>query len=135
MTTITLEMPEPIFYRLNQMARVTRQPLERVIFQSIQGNLPPLIENLPLEWSSELTQMQFFSDNQLWAIAKDKLPVRQWQQHQALLERQQVADLTPTEQAELANLRQLTDHFVFRRSYALALLKWRGYTLEPTQLL
>ncbi len=134
MTTITLEMPEPIFYRLNQMARVTRQPLEKVIFQSIQGNLPPLIEDLPFEWSTELTRMQLLQDNQLWAIAREKLSAKQWQRHQTLLEQQQLADLNPSEQIELANLRQLTDHFVFRRSYALALLKWRGYTLEPARL-
>ncbi len=39
--------------------------------------------------------------------------------------------LTAAERAELARLREETDRFVLRRSYALALLKWRGHTV-PT---
>jgi hypothetical protein len=37
--------------------------------------------------------------------------------------------LNEREQAELARLRAETDHQVLRKSFALALLKWRGFTL------
>jgi hypothetical protein len=65
--------------------------------------------------------------------SKEILPAEQWDRHQQLLERNQAGTLTHIEQEELAHLRAVTDLFVFRRSYSLALLKWRGYTLPISE--
>jgi organic radical activating enzyme len=35
--TVTLQLPENIYQRLRRMAETTRQPLEEVVFHSIQG--------------------------------------------------------------------------------------------------
>jgi hypothetical protein len=131
MQAITLHLPENIYQRLQLMAQATHQPLEEVVSQAIQGNLPPLVDDLPEDWRNDLAELHSLSDQALWLVAKESLPDAQWQRHQRLLERNQAGELTEAEQEELTKLRLVTDRFVFRRSYALALLKWRGYTL-PT---
>ncbi len=135
MTTqaVTLQLPDDIYRRLQLMAQATSQPLEDVAFQAIQGNLPPLTDDLPIEWRDELGSLQSLSDEALWGITKESLPTEQWDRHQQLLERNQTGTLTNIEQEELAQLRAVTDYFVFRRSYSLALLKWRGFTLPISE--
>lgn len=128
---ITLHLPENMFHRLQQMAQVIRQPLESVVYQSIQGNLPPLIEDAPDEWRDDAADMEQLNDGDLWKIAKKALPEQQWTRHQELLTHNQDGTLTRSEQSELEKLRTATDRFVFRRSYAMALLKWRGYAVIP----
>ncbi len=127
--SITLHIPENVFQRLQRMAQMIHQPLETVVSQSIQGNLPPLIEDAPDEWRGDVADMEQFDDGALWKVAKESLPDQQWTRHQELLKRNQDGTLTENERNELERLRNMTDRFVFRRSYALALLKWRGHTI------
>jgi len=127
--TIALDLPEDIYERLQRMAEATHQPVEEVMFQTIRGNLPPSVDDLPPELRGELASLQDLSDKALWAIAREPLPSDQWHRHEHLLGKNQAGTLTNAEREEMAHLRVTTDRFVFRRSYALALLKWRGYTL------
>lgn len=131
MQAITLHLPENIYQRLQLMAQATQQPLEEIVSQAIQGNLPPLVDDLPDDWRHDLAELQSLKDQALWLVTQESLPEAQWHHHQQLLERNQAGGLTQAEQDELTRLRTVTDRFVFRRSYALALLKWRGYTLPP----
>ena len=133
--TITLELPKDIYQRLQRVAQATRQPVEEVMFQTIRGNLPPSIDDLPPELRDDLAALQNRSDEALWAIARESLPPAQWRRHEHLLRKNQASTLTGAERKELARLRTATDRFVFRRSYALALLKWRGYTLPTSNIL
>ncbi len=128
---ITLHIPENMFHRLQQMAQVIHQPLEAVVYQSIQGNLPPLIEDVPDEWRSDVADVEQLGDEAIWKVAKEPLPEQQWRRHQELLARNEDGTLTDSERSELEGLRTATDRFVFRRSYALALLKWRGHAVSP----
>jgi len=133
--TITLHLPQDIFRRLQHMADATRRPLEDVVFQTIQGNLPPSIDDLPSELQDALASLQNLSDEALWTIANEPVPPDQWRRHEHLLHKNQSSTLADAERAELAHLRAATDRLVFRHSYALALLKWRGYTLPITKSL
>lgn len=135
--TLTLHLPVGMFQRLQQMAQTTRQPVEEIACQAIQGNLPPLLADAPPEWRDDLAQFHQLNDAALWTIAQETPPSRQWKRHQQLLQRNQNDVLTAAEQHELETLRLATDRLVLRRSYALALLKWRGHALfsnrEPEQ--
>lgn len=133
--TITLHLPEDIYQRLQQAAATTHQPLETVLFQTIQGNLPPVAGDLPPELAEELSVWQTVSDAALWQIVNEPLPAVHWQRHQALLRRNAAGRLSASEQAELPRLRATADQFALRRSYALALLKWRGHTLPAPETL
>lgn len=127
--TITLRLPEDSYWRLQRMATALRRPLEEVASQTIRGNLPPAVDDLPVELQSELAAWSSLGDERLWEIARDSLPADQWQRHRRLLRKNEAGALTDAEREELAGLRTATDQFVLRRSYALALLKWRGHTL------
>jgi hypothetical protein len=79
-----------------------------------------------------VADLQHLGDDALWAIGKEAVLATQWRRHQHLLYKGEQGVLTPEEQAELTQLREVTDRFVMRRSYALALLKWRGYPIPAT---
>ncbi len=128
---ITLNLPDAIYQRLQHVANALNRPLEEVIFQSIEGNLPPAIDDLPSELRHELLTLQTMTDQALWAITKAELPPLQWSRHQVLLKKKQAGMLKAEEEAELTGLRNAVDRFVMRRSYAMALLKWRGHSLAP----
>ena len=129
--TIQIQLPDTIYQRLQRVAEATHQPLEKVVLQTIRGNLPPLLDDLSPELRRIVADLQHLDDTALWALAREPLPPQQWRRHQRLLRKAQDDILTADEQRELADLRVTTDQFVTRRSYALALLKWHGHTL-PT---
>jgi hypothetical protein len=129
---VNIELPEEIYQRLKEAATLAQQPLEAVIFQTIRGNLPPVLADLAPEQRDLVADLQQLGDDALWAIGKEPLPTAQWRRHRHLLNEGEQGILTPDEQAELSQLREATDRFVMRRSYALALLKWRGYTIPVT---
>lgn len=123
---ITLSLPVDIYQRFQQMAKAIQRPLEDIVFQTIRGNLPPVVDDLPPKWQAELVSLQSLNSHDLWAITKETLPPEQWEHHQDLLYKNQMSTLSPSEKKQLEYFQSETDRFVFRRSYALALLKWRG---------
>lgn len=127
---VTLYLPEDVYRRLQRFAQAAERPLEDVISQTIRANLPPFSDDLPPEVQNELASLQNLSDEALWQITQTPIPPRQWKRHQSLLEKGEAGSLTDEEQEQLAHFREATDRFVLRRSYAFALLKWRGYSLS-----
>ena len=83
--SLTLQIPEPIYRRLQLVAQTTHQPLEAVAYQSLQGNLPPLIEDLPDEWRGDVADFEQLTDAALWQVAKESLLTAQWERHHDLL--------------------------------------------------
>ena len=131
--SITVELSQSLYEQLQQAANSMRQSIEDVVEQSIRGNLPPALAEVPPELQQEVDMLQRADRATLWRIAHEKLPSDQWRRHEELLERNQAGMLSATEQAELYSLRERTDLFVLRRSYALALLKWRGQAISVPQ--
>ena len=124
---VTLNLSDTIYHRMQQVAVALNRPLEEIVLQSIQGNLPPVLADL----QPDLRALQSKSDQALWKVAKTQVLATQWKRHQELLEKRETEDLSPDEATELATLCQLVDDLVMRRSYALALLKWRGHAITP----
>ncbi|MCB1318206.1 MAG: hypothetical protein KDK27_19705 [Leptospiraceae bacterium] len=128
--TVVLELPENIYKRLRSSAQSMHRSFEDVLFQSLEGNLPPSLEDLPVDLRDEIgLSLQQLDAQSLLKVASEPIPSEQWQQHQALLEKNQEQALTANEADLLEHLRNEADKAVLRRSYALALLKWRGFTV------
>lgn len=111
MTTkqIKLELPEPLCQQLTQVAKAAGLSLEEVVQQCVRAGLPPLLGKVPAEFHHKLLALNGLSDRDLLRVVEDQLP-----------------DTEPkTAQAHKA------DYALLRRTYALALLKWRGHPL-PT---
>lgn len=128
---VTVNLPKAIYERLQHVATAVNQPLEEIVFQSIQGNLPPALDDLPQDLRQPLLSLQTMSDQELWSIAKATVNPQQWSRHEDLLQKKQIVSLNTEEELELNGLRTAVDQLVMRRSYAMALLKWRGYSLAP----
>jgi succinate dehydrogenase flavin-adding protein (antitoxin of CptAB toxin-antitoxin module) len=133
--TVKIKLPRALYRRLERVAAVTHQPFDAVLLQTIRGNLPPLLEDVPAEQSAELRALLKLRDDDLWAIAQSSIDPKQWRRHQRLLRKNAVRTLSPHEQAELEKLREETDRHVLRKSFALALLKWRGYAVPSLDML
>jgi hypothetical protein len=131
MQKLTLELPEPLFQQLTRIANLTTQPLESLALQSITGNLPPSVENLPLEMQAELSKMQLLTINQLLEIAHSQVSDIHSDRHQYLLEKNQRSQLSEIEYQELQNLREAVDRMMLTKAHAWAILRWRGYPI-PT---
>jgi hypothetical protein len=133
MTTqsLTLTLPEPVLAHLREVASNTQQPLEQIVRQSIEGNLPPSIANAPADMKSELLALQKLSVPELKQMALSQLSPAHQKRHLELLERNSVDALTPEEVEELANLRIAADRLMLRKAYAWALLRWHGQPI-PT---
>lgn len=127
--TINIQLSDDIYRRLHDMAAATDRSLEDVLVQTIRGNLPPTLDDLPAEQRNLVADLERLNDKALWNIVKEPPPTQSWRQHQRLLRKAEDGALTHVERAKLAELRETTDRSVIRRSYALALLKWRGHAV------
>lgn len=132
MTTqkVTVELPEPVFRRLAQIAKATRQPLEILAAQSIVSNLPPSAEDAPLEMQPELLNLQTLSSEELLTIAHAQVTSDRQKRHQALLENQHDS-MSSEECQELNDLRLAADRLMLQKAYAWAILRWRGHRVPP----
>lgn len=125
-TTVTVQLPEPVFEYLNQMAAATKRPLEQVVQQSVEGNLPPSVATAPPDLRSELLVMQAMSVEQLREIASQQIPPADQACHLALLEKNAAGELSTSEQEELERFRWAADRIMLRKAYAWSVLRWRG---------
>jgi len=135
---LTLELPNRLFQQLAQIAKLTHQSIESLAIQSISSNLPPTVENAPLEMQARLQKLQSLSIEELLKIAHSQIPASQQQRHLALLtENQATESISLEKRQELRELGQMADQLMLQKAFAWAILRWRGYripTLEELPL-
>jgi len=93
------------------------------VTQTIRGNLPPTLDDVPEQYHSELSGLLKLSDEDLWAVAHVSTDPRKFKRHEALLRKNTERALSPSERAEM-------DQLVYRKSFVMALLKWHGHDLS-----
>jgi hypothetical protein len=126
---ITLRLPDQLYQRLSEAADASQQSLDQIVLQSIRVGLPPSLDRVPQRFQADLRAMDQLSDEMLWQIARSDLDDDKATLYETLLEKNRRAKLDRGEQARLDTLREETDLLVLRRSYAYALLKWRGHRI------
>lgn len=124
--SVTLQLPEPIYRYLQQLAAATQRPLEQLAEQSIAGNLPPSVASLPAEIQRELLSLQAAPIKQVKQVALSQMSPAQQARHLALLEKNSAGTILPAEQEELTALRLAADRLMVQKAYAWAVLRWRG---------
>lgn len=127
--TVTVQMPQTLYQRLERLAKLTRRPLENLVVQTLEAGALPLPDDLPEATRGMLTALENLDDTALWQVARSVVDPEQWDQHCLLLEKNQQGTLTGAERAHLIHLRQEADALMLRKAYAWVLLKWRGYHL------
>jgi hypothetical protein len=131
MTTqqVTIDLPEPIFRQLAHIAKATQQSIETLVAQSVVSNLPPSVDNAPLEMQAELLQLQTLGTEDLLTIAHAKTEPEHHERCVELLDLHQDDKLTPSQRQELAQLRQAADRLMLRKAYAWSVLRWQGHPI------
>jgi hypothetical protein len=128
---ITINLPDSLYKQLQQAAKLSRQPLESIITQSLAHSLPPLLEEIPQAYQPDVYPLLQMSDAELQQETDRVFPPKRWAEYELLLNKKKSGPLTPEEQTRLDTLRREADVFTFRKGYAAVLLKRRGHYL-PT---
>ncbi len=100
-----------------------------------QSNAPPSIDYAPLELQGELMAMQESTIEDLLTIAQSKVPESQQELHLQLLEKNQNNQLSESDKLLLKFLRVSADYLMLKKTYAYALLRWKGYSIPDFEQL
>lgn len=123
--SVTLYLPEPVMQRARQAANTLQRPVEEVLTSILAATLPD-VEDAPLDMRADLARMTWFSDQELWTIARSAMTEEQQEQLRRMTRLQARRPLTQEEQETLESLRQEYGRVTLRKARAYALLSLRG---------
>jgi hypothetical protein len=130
--TVTVGLPEEIYNRLEQSARITNTPVEELIIQSVKAGMPPSVNDLPTQYRQECLALERLGNNELRQVAESTLSAARQRRYSALLRKNQAGVLTERERKQLSTLGAEARALTLRKAYAYALLRWRGCRI-PTR--
>ena len=130
---ITINISDTLYQQLRQAASLLHRPTETIIVESLGHILPPLFQEIPVDYQDEVFPLLAMTDQELLREAQRTFPPERWQAYESLLERKKARALRPDEEQAFQELRHEADSLTFRRSYAAVLLKRRGYHVQPPQ--
>jgi hypothetical protein len=122
MTTVTLELPQRIYQRAAEVARLTKRPIEQVVAEWIQ----PPAERSPAVQEAALADLESMSTAQLTRIVETGAPAEDTERLQRLLSLQEQRALTRSETTEAERLVEQEDLITLRKAKAIYLLKQRN---------
>ena len=133
--TITLQLPEHVYLRLQLIAQAMHQSFDDVVLRAIQVGAPPSWEDTPAEFQADLAALDRLDDTALWLIARSRQTAAEMARYQELLEKNANHTLSDAKRTELTQLRTAADRFMLRKVHAAALLRWRGHHIPPADQL
>ena len=133
--TVTVQLPESVYTRLQQAAQATRRSLDEMLLHAVQVGSPPRWDDAPAEFQADLAALDRLDDKTLWQIACARQEEADTERYQQLLDRNANGILSAAERDELVALRVKGDRFMLRKVQAAALLRWRGYQIPPAETL
>jgi len=125
---LTLRLPDDVYERIRRAAKGMKQPVEKALVSIVRAATPSL-EKVPPAYRADLEALEDRGDDELWAIAKRRLPQSSERRLTTLLKKNQQGKLTDLEREALAGLRADADRLMLQRSYAYVLLKYRGHRI------
>lgn len=131
-STITIKLSDTRYNQLRRAAELANRPVDTIVEESLAHSLPPLLEDIPVEYQADIYPLLAMNARQLAAEASRVFPRSKWQQYEAQLARKKVEALSPAEEARLAALRREADILTLRKGYAMVLLRRRGYAVPTT---
>lgn len=127
--TMAIQVPQALYRRLERLADLTAQPLDRLIAQALSASLPLLPDDLPPAWRDALLALEGLDDAALERATLATFPEARHAQFAALRGQARDERLDPADQATLDRLAAEADLLTLRKAYAAVLLKWRGVRL------
>ena len=129
--TRAIQLPQPLYQRLQRLAELTNRPLESLVLQALDANISPLLEDMLEPIRKDVVALEKLVDAALRHVAQGGWSPVQSARYRTLLEKDRAGAITQFETATLEALYQEANHHMLRKAYANALLKWRGRRL-PT---
>lgn len=131
--TITLQIPENIYTRLQQAARATRRTLDEVVLHAVQVGSPPRWDDAPANYQADLAALDRLDDDTLWQVVRRRTSAETMARYQELLDKNAEETLTAAEREELTRLRMEAERLMLCKAHAAALLRWRGYSVPAAE--
>jgi hypothetical protein len=122
-------MPELVWQRFKETAEDVQQPVENLLLQTLQDNMPPSLADVPPAAQRELKLLRNMGDQELWEVARSKISKSQQRRHEALLEKNRLGTISEAERTELRKLGEHSGLLTLKKAYAYALLYRRGHSL------
>lgn len=133
--TVTLQLPESLYVRLQQTALATKQSFDDIVLRVLQVGSPPNWETAPAEFQTDLAALDRLDDAALWRIARTRQTEVDLQHYQELLDKNANDAITTAERHELAQLRAEYDRQMLLKVHVASLLQWRGHQIPPANKL
>jgi len=127
---VTLNLPGPLFERLKEIADTSHRGFDEVLITTIQAGMPPSLERVPERFQADLQALDHLSDDILRQITQAEMDDDKVTLYEELLEKNQRKGLSDAERNILSALREEADLLMLRKSYAYALLRWRGHVIS-----
>ena len=133
--TVTFQVPEGLYLRLQRAAQATRQSLDDVFLHVVQVGSPPGWDDIPAEFQADVAALDRLDDAALWRITRKKQTESDMRVYQELLDKNASGTISPAELQQLSALRHNADRFMLCKAQAAALLRWRGHIIPPSETL
>jgi hypothetical protein len=129
-----INIPEDLYEELQAVANTTAQPLEELVANRLKGLVHDPFAALPPDEQAELIALRYLSDDALWTMAAEQMPDDAQARAHELLEKNARGIISDAEAAELDGLIQRGDRLMVRKAEAAAILRERGYQVQPHDL-
>ena len=120
-TVINLKLSDEVYHRVDRLAQLAGRSINDVLGSAIEAALAPLTP--PAELPVAIEQL---SDDQVLALAEQRMNLAQDQRLSVLLDRQQTGALSADERLELTTLWQIYQEGWLRQAQALRQAVRRG---------
>lgn len=131
MTThqVTITLPDEIYQKVKEQSQLMEWSVETgvaaVVISSVQEQ-----DRLSPDIKQQLSDLKLFTDKELWQAARMMAPPEKEERLQELMDKQDLEELTSSEQQEVEKISDLFSRIMLVRAEAAALLKERGYDVD-----
>src|SRR5207237_444202 len=134
MRTLTIQLPDEVYARLQQAAHGNEKRVSQVAIQMLSAALPPN-DTMPQDIEQELRVLESLSDDVLWAVARSKMAASKQRRWKRLLDKNRQGTLTESERQDLEQLTAEGDRLTLSKAHAYLLLKERGHRIPELERL
>lgn len=124
-TQVTINLPDDVYQRVEQFARLANRDLPSVLAETIQLFIPP-----SQSIDTEIEPISTLSDEEILALTELQMEPEQDARLSILLDHQQAGKLSENEWVELQTLMQIYQEALLRKATALSESVKRGL-IEP----
>jgi plasmid stability protein len=126
--TMTLDVPEAIYQRLQKRAQQKKRSVEDELLE-VLATAVPVGDELPADLADAVSPLALLEDQALWRAARSRLPAETAAQLEALHFKRQREGLSEAEAQTLAHLVRQYERAMLIRAQAAALLHARGHDI------